>query len=108
MLRHQPSSNSAAYKLLGGTPTTEIRFRLPGIRIEDIEIGRHRVCGLTAVTPVDATTTEIQHLIFWTILWLSRRKPLLAPFARRILETEREGEGDGRVGASAQDRKIRQ
>src|SRR3546814_15294033 len=88
MLRHQPSSNSAAYKLLGGTPTTEIRFRLPGIRIEDIEIGRHRVCGLTAVTPVDVTTTEIHHLIFWTIPWLSMLNPLLAPFARRFLAQE--------------------
>lgn len=85
MLRHQPSSNSAAYKLLGGTPTTEIRFRLPGVRVEDIEIGRHRVCGLTAVTPVDARTTEIHHLIYWTVPWLGVLKPVLRPFARRFL-----------------------
>src|SRR3546814_18906982 len=55
-----------------------------------IEIGRHRVCGLTAVTPVDATTTEIHHLIFWTIPWLSLLKPLLAPFARRFLAQDRD------------------
>lgn len=90
MLRHQPSSNSAAYKLLGGTPTTEIRFRLPGIRVEDIEIGRHRVCGVTAVTPIDATTTEIHHMIFWTMPWLSLLKPVLAPFARRFLAQDRD------------------
>lgn len=90
MLRHQPSSNSAAYKILGGTPTTEIRFRLPGVRIEDIEIGRHRVCGLTAVTPIDAETTEVHHLIFWTIPWLTMLKPLLAPFAKRFLRQDRD------------------
>lgn len=90
MVRHQPSTNSAAYRLLGGAPTTEIRFLLPGLRVEDIEIGRHRVCGLTAVTPVDATTTEIHHLIFWTIPWLTPLKPLLAPFAKRFLGQDRE------------------
>ncbi|MCR9177760.1 MAG: aromatic ring-hydroxylating dioxygenase subunit alpha [Alphaproteobacteria bacterium] len=90
MVRHQPSSNSAAYKILGGTPTTEIRFRLPGLRIEDIEIGKHRVCGVTAVTPIDATTTEITHMIFWTIPLLSVLKPVLRPFARRFLGQDRD------------------
>lgn len=90
MVRHQPSSNSAAYKLLGGTPTTEIRFQLPGIRIEDIEIGRHRVCGLTAVTPADRGRTEIHHLIYWTLPALSLLKPVLRPFARRFLGQDRD------------------
>ncbi len=36
MTRHAPSSNSRAYRLLGGAPQTEIVFRLPGIRIEHI------------------------------------------------------------------------
>ncbi|NQW10521.1 MAG: aromatic ring-hydroxylating dioxygenase subunit alpha [Alphaproteobacteria bacterium] len=90
MLRHQPSSNSAAYRILGGAPTTEIRFRLPGVRVEDIEIGRHRVCGLTAVTPVDATTTEVHHLVFWTMPWLTPLKPVLAPFVKRFLQQDRD------------------
>lgn len=90
MLRHQPSSNSAAYKLLGGVPTTEIRFQLPGLRIEDIEIGRHRVCGLTTVTPIDATTTEIHQMFFWTVPFLSLLKPVLAPFVRRFLAQDRD------------------
>src|SRR5262249_38344069 len=38
MKRHRPSSNSFAYKLLGGAPETEISFQLPGIRIEHIRI----------------------------------------------------------------------
>jgi len=90
MVRHAPSTNSAAYRLLGGTPTTEIRFMLPGIRVEDIEIGRHRVCGVTVVTPIDANTTEIHHMIFWTVPWLTLLKPILAPFARRFLGQDRE------------------
>lgn len=90
MVRHQPSSNSAAYKILGGTPTTEISFRLPGLRVEDIEIGTHRVCGVTAVTPIDETTTEITHMIFWTIPLLSVLKPVLRPFTRRFLGQDRD------------------
>lgn len=90
MLRHQPSSNSAAYRLLGGVPTTEIRFSLPGLRVEDIEVGRHRVCGVTAVTPVDANTTEIHQMFFWTVPLLSVLKPVLAPFVRRFLAQDRD------------------
>jgi phenylpropionate dioxygenase-like ring-hydroxylating dioxygenase large terminal subunit len=90
MRRHQPSSNSAAYKLLGGTPTTEIRFRLPGIRVEDIEIGEKRVCGLTAVTPVDAETTEIHHMIYWNVGWAGALKPILSLFARKFLGQDRD------------------
>jgi phenylpropionate dioxygenase-like ring-hydroxylating dioxygenase large terminal subunit len=30
MIRHAPSSNSRAYRILGGAPETEISFRLPG------------------------------------------------------------------------------
>lgn len=39
MVEHVPSSNSFAYRILGGKPTTEITFRLPGIRIERISVG---------------------------------------------------------------------
>ncbi len=90
MLRHQPSSNSAAYRILGGTPTTEIRFRLPGIRIEDIEIGEKRVCGVTTVTPIDPETTEIHHMIYWNIGWAGLVRPVLRVFARRFLGQDRD------------------
>ena len=90
MTRHRPSSNSAAYRLLGGTPTTEISFRLPGIRVEDIEIGEKRVCGLTAVTPVDEKTTEIHHMIFWNVGWANVLKPGLRVFARMFLGQDRD------------------
>ncbi|HLI20806.1 MAG TPA: aromatic ring-hydroxylating dioxygenase subunit alpha, partial [Stellaceae bacterium] len=66
MLRHAPSSNSKAYKLLGGAPETEISFSLPGVRIEHIIAGKHEVVNLTAVTPLGAQETQINHAIYWT------------------------------------------
>ena len=89
MVRHRPSSNSRAYKVLGGTPETEIRFQLPGVRIEHVQAGRHRFCGLTAVTPIDSERTAVNHVIYWTMPWLTPLKPLLRPFARAFLEQDR-------------------
>jgi phenylpropionate dioxygenase-like ring-hydroxylating dioxygenase large terminal subunit len=89
MLRHAPSSNSKAYRLLGGRPETEIAFRLPGVRIEDIRIGRHRLVNLTAVTPLDDTVTEVHHAIYWDLPWLSVLKPLLRPYVRAFLNQDR-------------------
>ena len=90
MVRHAPSANSAAYKLLGGAMTTEISFRLPGIRIEHVKAGKHVLCGLTTVTPIDPETTEVTHSIYWTQPWLTPLRPLLRPFARRFLGQDRD------------------
>ena len=89
MLRHAPSSNSNAYKLLGGAPETEIAFRLPGVRIEHIIAGRHEVVNLTAVTPLGAQETQINHAIYWTTPVLSLLKPLLRPYVRAFLNQDR-------------------
>ena len=85
MLRHAPSSNSAAYKLLGGEMTTEISFRLPSIRIEHLEAGRNALVSLTAVTPTMTETTMIRQLMHWTMPWLSA----LRPFVRKFLSQNR-------------------
>ncbi|MBM3569472.1 MAG: aromatic ring-hydroxylating dioxygenase subunit alpha [Alphaproteobacteria bacterium] len=90
MTRHRPSSNSAAYKILGGVPETEIVFRLPGVRIEHVAVGRHALVNLTAVTPIDERATEIHHSIFWTMPWLSVLRPILRPFARKFLAQDRD------------------
>jgi phenylpropionate dioxygenase-like ring-hydroxylating dioxygenase large terminal subunit len=89
MTRHAPSTNSRAYRLLGGMPETEIVFRLPGVRIEHIRAGRHAVCNMTAITPIDDKTTEINHCIYWTAPWLSALKPLLRPYVRAFLHQDR-------------------
>ena len=90
MVRYPPSSNSAAYKLLGGAISTEISFQLPSVRIEHIRAGKHVLCGLTAVTPIDEHQTELNHQIYWTQPWLTPLKPLLRPFARAFLKQDRD------------------
>ncbi|HEY3912302.1 MAG TPA: aromatic ring-hydroxylating dioxygenase subunit alpha [Stellaceae bacterium] len=89
MSRHAPSTNSRAYRLLGGAPETEIVFRLPSVRIENIRAGRHLVGNLTALTPIDEETTEINHCIYWTAPWLGILKPLLRPYVRAFLHQDR-------------------
>ena len=90
MKRHRPSSNSAAYRILGGAPETEIRFQLPGIRIEHIQVGRHHVCNLTTVTPVDQGLTRVTNQMYWTMGWASLARPLLRPFAATFLRQDRD------------------
>jgi phenylpropionate dioxygenase-like ring-hydroxylating dioxygenase large terminal subunit len=90
MSRHAPSSNSRAYMLLGGVPETEIIFRLPSVRIEQIRAVRYAVANLTALTPVDEETTEVNHCIYWNAPWLSALKPLLRPYVRDFLRQDRD------------------
>ena len=89
MLRHAPSSNSNAYRLLGGAPATEITFRLPATRIEHITAGRHTVVNLTAVTPLTNDHAQINHAIYWNVPLLSLLKPLLRPYVRAFLNQDR-------------------
>ncbi|WP_333590746.1 aromatic ring-hydroxylating dioxygenase subunit alpha [Brevundimonas sp.] len=79
MARHAPSSNSRAYKILGGAPATEITFRLPGYRWEHIQVGDKQVLALTCLTPVTETKTRITQ-IFWSDHWVF---DLAKPFLRR-------------------------
>jgi phenylpropionate dioxygenase-like ring-hydroxylating dioxygenase large terminal subunit len=90
MTRHRPSANSRAYRLLGGAPETEIAFRLPSVRTEQIRAGRRLVVNLTALTPIDARTTEINHCIYWNVPWLGPLKPLLRPYVRAFLRQDRD------------------
>lgn len=69
MARHSPSSNSRAYKILGGAPATEITFRLPGYRWEHIQVGEKQVLALTCLTPITETKTRITQ-IFWSDHWV--------------------------------------
>lgn len=89
MLRHTPSKNGRAYKLLGGSPQTEISFMLPGIRLETIEIGQKYIWGLTTITPLTETTSEIHHIMYWKFRGLNFLKPLLYPFAYTFLNQDR-------------------
>lgn len=90
MSRHAPSSNSRAYRLLGGASDTEIAFRLPSVRIERIRAGRYVVANLTALTPIDDRITEVNHCVYWTAPWLSALKPLLRPYVQAFLRQDRD------------------
>jgi phenylpropionate dioxygenase-like ring-hydroxylating dioxygenase large terminal subunit len=90
MSRHAPSTNSRAYRLLGGAPETEIVFRLPSVRIEQTRTARYAVANLTALTPVDDTTTLVNHCIYWRAPWLSMLKPILRPYVRAFLRQDRD------------------
>lgn len=85
MVRHQPSKNSKAYKLLGGVPTTEITFTLPCVRIEHVEVGSRNFYSFTALTPVDDKNTRVTQLVYWDIPWLSLLKPAVKKFGHVFL-----------------------
>jgi phenylpropionate dioxygenase-like ring-hydroxylating dioxygenase large terminal subunit len=89
MNRHEPSANSRAYRLIGGTPETEIIFRLPSVRVEQTRAGHHRVANLTAITPIDARLTEVNHCVYWTAPWLTVIKPFLRHYVRAFLDQDR-------------------
>ncbi|WP_026104417.1 aromatic ring-hydroxylating dioxygenase subunit alpha [Anabaena sp. PCC 7108] len=88
--RHKLSENmenmSRLYWLVGGgIPEVEISFRLPGVRIEEITFGKHRLCNLTAVTPISETETEVNFVLYGMPSWLTVFKPLIHVLARKFL-----------------------
>ena len=88
MVAHSPSSNSFAYKLLGGKPVTEITFELPGIRTELITVGTRHVLSFTAVTPEDETKTRIRQVFFSNHPVLKGLSPVLKIGARKFLRQD--------------------
>lgn len=98
MVRHEIPPQNIAYKIFGQQVFTEIAYRLPGYRIEHIEGTKHTVVGLTAITPVDESHTEV-HQFFWaTAGWLTFVRPLVEHLMtvfldqdRRVVVLQREG-----------------
>jgi len=86
MVRHAPSSNSWAYKLLGGKPETEIVFELPSTRWEDVQVGARRFVTMSWLTPLDAARTEFTQLLFWDLPQLDLLQPLVRYAAGRFLD----------------------
>jgi phenylpropionate dioxygenase-like ring-hydroxylating dioxygenase large terminal subunit len=88
MVRHAPSKNSRAYRLLGGAPETEITFRLPAFRFEHVQVGARQVLALTCLTPVTAARTRITQLIWSDHPAFALLRPLIAAGARRFLKQD--------------------
>lgn len=85
MKRHEPSKNSKAYKILGGEPTTEITFRLPGTRVEHVKVGDKSFIAVTALMPLSESRTQVIQMAYWNIPWLSLAKPFIWRFSKVFL-----------------------
>ena len=90
MTRHAPSRNSRAYRLLGGAPSTEITFRLPGYRWEHIAAGRRQVLALTCLTPMCEKRTRITQIIWSDHPAFLLAGPLVRAAARHFLRQDGE------------------
>ena len=88
MVRHPPSSNSRAYKLLGGAPETEITFRLPGLRWEHIQVGKRQALALTCLTPVNETKTRITQIVWSDHPVMTLLKPIIRIGAKAFLRQD--------------------
>jgi phenylpropionate dioxygenase-like ring-hydroxylating dioxygenase large terminal subunit len=90
MVRHRLPPQNLVYKLLGHDVETEISYKLPGLRIEEVHGDRHAVVGLTAITPITDEQTEV-HQIFWaSSRWVAPVSPLLKIFMRIFLDQDRQ------------------
>jgi len=88
MVRHPPSKNSYAYRVLGGAPATEIVFRLPGLRYEHIQVGPRQVLSLTCLTPVTETSTRITQIMWSDHPAFTLLRPFIASGARKFLRQD--------------------
>lgn len=88
MTAHRPSKNSRLYRILGGTPTTEIEFRLPGLRAETVTTEKHTIVSFTAVTPLDEGSSEMTQVGYWDAPFLDLLRPALIPMARGFLNQD--------------------
>ena len=75
MKRHRLPPQNRVYRLFGDEVTTDISYRLPGLRIEHIRGNRHTAVGLTAITPLSEQETEVHQYLYWTLSWLNSALP---------------------------------
>ena len=90
MKRHPLPPQNRVYRLFGEDVTTAISYRLPGLRIEHIQGNRHFAVGLTAITPLSETETEVHQCFYWSFRWLTLATPVLRYLARVFLGQDRD------------------
>jgi phenylpropionate dioxygenase-like ring-hydroxylating dioxygenase large terminal subunit len=85
--KHHPSKHSLLYSVISDKIDDEIGFRLPACRIERIIYkGRTVLAGITALTPIDEKTTELNHTTYW-IKTIPGIAPLVTPFVQYFVRT---------------------
>jgi phenylpropionate dioxygenase-like ring-hydroxylating dioxygenase large terminal subunit len=91
MSKHEPSSNSAPYKILryfsGAATTTMIDFVLPNMRLEEIRSGRLWFSSRATVTPVRRDLCRIDFVAAWNIFL---PVPVFRMFAKEFLRQDQE------------------
>ena len=95
MSRHEPSSNSAPYKLLryfsGEATTTMIDFVLPNMRLEEIRSGHLWFSSRATVTPVQRDLCRIDFVAAWNLVrWMPLVVPIFRAFAARFLRQDQQ------------------
>ncbi|NJN72777.1 MAG: aromatic ring-hydroxylating dioxygenase subunit alpha [Limnothrix sp. RL_2_0] len=90
MRRHKLEQTTLVYQLAGDDPEVEISFRLPGVRVEQVITKQHKICNLTAITPISEDATEVTTLFYTTLPWLRFVKPILIPLTRTFLNQDRQ------------------
>jgi phenylpropionate dioxygenase-like ring-hydroxylating dioxygenase large terminal subunit len=95
MSRHEPSSNSAPYKLLryfsGEATTTMIDFVLPNMRLEEIRSGHLWFSSRATVTPVRRDLCRIDFVAAWNLVrWMPLVVPIFRAFAARFLRQDQQ------------------
>jgi len=88
MVKHAPSRHSIVFKLIGKYIETEISFRLPGCRREYLSFhNRTMLAGITTLTPIDDTHTELNHTTYWTPGLLKPFRPIVTPIVDYFVST---------------------
>ena len=87
MVPHAPV-NSDIYNLIGGKISVRIEFRLPGLRAEYIQNKRHTVLGLSALTPIDETSTRLFQIFYWNTPILGFIRPIAPLVAKPFLNQD--------------------
>lgn len=88
MVAHTPSESGRLYRFFGPAPTTEIVFRLPGVRWEHLRAGPRSVLALSVMTPVSEDETRMIQIV-WSnhpVLWILR--PVVQSAVRRFLRED--------------------
>jgi phenylpropionate dioxygenase-like ring-hydroxylating dioxygenase large terminal subunit len=95
MSKHEPSSNSAPYKLLryfsGEGTTTMIDFVLPNMRLEEIHSGHLWFSSRATVTPLRRDLSRIDFVAAWNLVrWMPLVVPIFRAFAKKFLRQDQE------------------
>jgi phenylpropionate dioxygenase-like ring-hydroxylating dioxygenase large terminal subunit len=90
MVRYPLRQSAKPYKLFGKNVSTEISFRLPGVRIEHIQGDRHTAVSLTCCTPLNDHETEVHQFLYWTTPVLTLFKPVARILLHKFLKQDRD------------------